>query len=52
MIKQQAQAKAQGDKTRKNPIRYNIDDYVMLKNFDATTGISPKLNRDLKVLTK
>lgn len=46
--KRQMQSKAQGDKKRKEATTYNIGDYVMLKNFDTTKGISPKLKPRFK----
>lgn len=43
IIKQQVKTKNQSDKKRKIALTYDVGDYIMLKNFDSTTGISPKL---------
>lgn len=36
------------DKKRKEPYLYSEGDYVMVKNFDSTKGISPKLRPKFK----
>ncbi|XP_033228883.1 uncharacterized protein LOC117180495 [Belonocnema kinseyi] len=43
MIEKRNQVIAQANKKRKGAVVYKVDDYVMIKNYDNTVGISPKV---------
>lgn len=36
------------DEKRKAPYKYQVHDYVMLRNFDSTAGVSTKLKSERK----
>jgi len=43
IIKTQSKSASQYNKSRREPVMYNVNDYVMIRNFDVTPGMNKKL---------
>ena len=43
ILKTQKNSASQYNGSRKEPVKYNTNDYVMIKNFDVTSGVNKKL---------
>ncbi|KAL4084425.1 hypothetical protein QTP88_028247 [Uroleucon formosanum] len=43
IMKAQTESEKQCDVGRKEPVKYNVGDYVMIKNVDVTNGVNKKL---------
>lgn len=43
ILKTQKNSVSQYNSSRKEPVKYNTNDYVMIKNFDVTPGVNKKL---------